>query len=284
MPAQAGQIREREKTMGKQAVEAKRGTIFMIEPEEFTLITDKQHPLYDPRVEKPLRESLVVNIMKRGVRLNVRATKIGDQVIVVDGRQRVRAACEANKRLKAEGMKPLLVPTLITHGEEKELFNESVFLNEQREDDDPFEKADKARRMLTMGYDEKDIAESFGVNPLTVKNWLRLFELDGEIRNAVRSGKVNVSSAIQLADLPVAEQKSALETLIATGPTVANAAKIARGKTVSEKPSRPGLAVLKATLEHSENIPDDCKAILDWIVGNIQTSTAKKKLDWLKTE
>jgi ParB family chromosome partitioning protein len=271
--------------MGKQAVEAKRGTIFMVEPEEFTLITDKKHVLYDPRVEKPLRESLVVNIMKRGVRLNVRAAKIGDQVIVVDGRQRVRAACEANKRLKAEGMKTLLVPTLLTHGEDKELFNESVFLNELRADDDPFEKSNKARRMLDMGYDEKDIAESFGVNPLTVKNWLRLFELDGEIQTAVRSGKVNISSAIQLADLPVADQKAALETLIAAGPTVANAAKIARGKTVSEKKPRPGLAVLKASLELSKDeIPDECKTLLDWIVGNIQTATACKKLCWLKTE
>lgn len=268
--------------MGKSAIDAKRGTIFHVDPETLTLIIDKAHPLYDPRVEKPLLESMVLNVKNRGVRLNVRARKLGDQIIVVDGRQRVRAAIEANKRLKAEGMKPLLVPLVITSGDDKELFNESVFLNEQRQDDDPFEKANKCKRLMDMGYSAEDAAESFGVNVLTIKNWMKLFELDNEVRNAVKSGKIAVSSAIQLADLPIADQRSALSTLIQTGATVANANKIARGKTVSEKTARPGLTALRSALEQSDAIPEDCKTLLDWVVGNIQTSTAKKKLGWLK--
>jgi hypothetical protein len=91
-----------------------------------------------------------------------------------------------------------------------------------------------------------------------------------------------------LADLPVAEQKDSLQKLLQDGgkATVANAAKIARGKTVSERVSRPSLATLKGLLE-SENkadIPDECKTLLNWIVGNIQTATAVKKLDWLEVE
>ena len=267
--------------MGKSAIEAKRGTIFHVEPETLTLITDKSHPLYDPRVDKPLLESFVINIKNRGVRLNVRARKLGDQIIVVDGRQRVRAAIEANKRLKADGLKPLLVPLVITTGDDKDLFNESVFLNEQRQDDDPFEKANKCKRMLDMGYSPDDAAESFGVNVLTIKNWMKVYELDNSVIAAIKSGKINMSSGIQLADLPVAEQRDALTKLIEAGPTVAIAQKIARGKVVEEKQVRPGLAALRSVLE-SEGLPEDCKTLLDWIVGNIQTSTAKKKLHWLK--
>ena len=66
--------------------------------------------------------------------------------------------------------------------------------------------------------------------------------------------------------------------------TVAVAAKVAKGATVSERVKRPGLATLKGILENPDGIPEDCKHLLRWIVGEIQTSTARKHLDWLTVQ
>ena len=44
--------------MGKAALNAKRGDHFYVDPESLVLVTDKSHPLYDPRVENPVDEAM----------------------------------------------------------------------------------------------------------------------------------------------------------------------------------------------------------------------------------
>lgn len=83
----------------KTAIDAPRENMFRVEPEKMVLVTDENHPLYDPRVHLPLRENLVLNIMAHGVKEPILIRKNGDTFEVVDGRQRVKHAIEANKRL-----------------------------------------------------------------------------------------------------------------------------------------------------------------------------------------
>ena len=87
--------------------------MFHLPPEDLVLILDKDHPLYDERVELPPDESVVLNMMKYGVRVALEVRKDGPEIQVVDGRRRTINARETNRRLVAEGRDPLLVKVVL---------------------------------------------------------------------------------------------------------------------------------------------------------------------------
>jgi ParB family chromosome partitioning protein len=134
--------------MAKQALDAKRSDMFMIEPERLTLVYDKAHPLYDPRVENPPDESMIANIGVYGVQEPVLVRKNGDAIEVVAGRGRTKAALEANKRLKAEGKTPLLIPAIVKRGSDEDLFGILISENEIRREDSMIGKAKRPASYL----------------------------------------------------------------------------------------------------------------------------------------
>lgn len=108
--------------MAKTAVEAPRTNAWLFDPEQLKLVTDESHHLYDPRIHLPIDEAMVKNIMVNGVIEPVIIAKEGQDVIVVDGRQRTKNAIEANKRLTAEGKEPVKVTCIIRRGDDASLF------------------------------------------------------------------------------------------------------------------------------------------------------------------
>lgn len=203
----------------KVAFDAKRGTVFYIDPEALVVIEDKDHPLYDPRIEMALKESFVLSIKARGVIEPVVIRKNGAAPEVVDGRQRVRAAREANRRLKAEGATPISVPCVQWRGDDGEAFETAILLNEQREDDSPLAKAQKANALLKKGRTEKQIAdEVFGVTPATIKAWVGLLDLHPKVQAAVEEGTITATTAVgKLGKLSREDQIKALEELGSNG-------------------------------------------------------------------
>ena len=73
------------------------GCCVKILPEQLILITDPNHPDYDPRVTRPINEERVQSILKFGVMVPVKVRKVVDGWVVVDGRGRVKDAVEANR-------------------------------------------------------------------------------------------------------------------------------------------------------------------------------------------
>jgi len=185
--------------MGKQAIDAKRGTVFMIDPERLTLVTDKENPLYDPRVEEEPDESMIANIAMYGVFQPILVRKNGDAIEVVIGRGRTKAALEANRRLKAEGKPPLLVPVMVKGGTDADLFGILISENEIRREDSMINKGEKARKLLNMGYSVQQIAMTFGVTRKAVENWLTVQQLPEPIKGAVETGEISATAAMQLA-------------------------------------------------------------------------------------
>jgi len=213
--------------MGKLAFDgAKRGMLYQLDADQIVLITDKNHPLYDPRIELPLEESLVLNIMLNGVIEPIVVRSVNGRPEVVDGRQRVRATLEANKRLKKAGKTLVRIPAIPRKGTDADLFGVSVSANENRQDDTPMGRAEKANRLLNLGQTEEEVAVAFGVGVQTVKNWTKLVELSAPVRKAVEAGKLSATAAIKLADVPAEEQKAILADL----PT---------GTTKTGKPKKP---------------------------------------------
>jgi len=185
---------------------AGKADLYWFAPEALIIITDKAHHLYDPRVELPVSEALVRSIMRRGILQAVRITP--GEPMVVAGRQRVRAALEANQRGQTP---PVRVPCVVLAGATDQLAGAGVAENEIRQDDNPAVKAEKAQRLQSLGYSVGDIADDFGVTEVTVRGWLKLAAAPPEVRQAVREKKVSARAAKKLAALPAPEAAAAVE-------------------------------------------------------------------------
>jgi ParB family chromosome partitioning protein len=136
---------------------------------------------------------------------------------VVAGRQRTKAAREANKRLVDEGKEPLRVRTIIERGEESDMFGVMILENELRQDNTPLAKAKLAQRLLDMGKSEDWVAMTFGVHKQTLRNYLSLLDLCSPVKNAVERGELSASAAAKLSKLHHDEQKQRLETMRSQG-------------------------------------------------------------------
>jgi ParB family transcriptional regulator, chromosome partitioning protein len=208
-----------------------RGTsVMMFAPEKLKLVRDKKHLLYDPRVEVAVNEQLVASIMFRGVMIPVRVWKDVDtgEVLVVDGRQRVKAAVEANKRLRKQGEPEKHVPGIALKSLPQHALGAMVLLNEGRLEPTPIERANAAQRLLDSGYSEEQAATILHATPASFKNYLSLLKCTTTVRSAIEAGKLAPTYAYQLSKLKPAEQKEKLEKLLKAAGNVKG--KHARGR------------------------------------------------------
>ena len=199
---------------------------YMFDPDDLVLVTDKTSPLYDDRTELPLDEGLVLNMMfapdgvPQGVLEPILAARNNEtgKVEVVDGRQRVKAAREANKRLAKQGAEPIRVPAMIQRASGHRLMAMLISPNEHRQADSPLGRARKAQRYLALGRDESEVATLFGITKSSVKNLLSLLDAPAAVRNAVESGKITASDGYKLARLEPAEAREKVTELIEKAP------------------------------------------------------------------
>lgn len=249
----------------------------------------KDHHLFDERIKLPLDDNMVKNIMVYGVQQTVICQMDGDELIVVDGRQRVRWAREANKRLAAEGKEPYAVPIRVKKGSEATMFGVMVSLNEIRQDDELLLKADKAVRMQDMGKSTEEIAITFGVTTQAIDMWLKLADASTPVREAVQNGQIAATAAAKLAELSRDKQKKALKELIDSGnATVAHAQAQVRAEKRSQKNGEtveassimaPGKRAInklikylrRSSVEHE--LSEDFIKGMRWAVGDLSTNS-----------
>jgi ParB family chromosome partitioning protein len=186
-------------------------------PEKLTIVTDPEHPLYDERVKLPLDEPMVLNIMAFGVLQPIIVTRNADtgEILVIDGRQRVRHTLEANRRLAEQGRELLLVPAATRKGDnDVTLMGMTVATNELRRGDNAMTRAHKMQRMKNRGLDEDAIAVAFGCIRKTVENTLALLEVSTPVQRAVESQLIGISDVKYFSRLKPAQQLSTLERLV----------------------------------------------------------------------
>lgn len=186
-------------------------------PEKLTIVTDPAHPLYDERVNLPLDEAMVLNIMAFGVLVAIIVTRDPDTgaVMVIDGRQRVRHAVEANKRLAAQGRGLILVPASTRKGDnDATLMGMTVATNELRQADPPLVRAAKMQRLKNLGQDDAAVAVAFGVNVKTVENTLALLDCAKPVQKAVEGNFISMSDVRYLARLTPAQQVAKVEEIV----------------------------------------------------------------------
>jgi ParB/RepB/Spo0J family partition protein len=213
--------------MGKTTFEARRGTIFMIAPEDLIIIDDPGHPRYDPRAKLDVDMDLVASIDQMGILQPVSVTKGEDgRAWVVAGRRRVMAAREVNRHRNGIQVQ---VPCVVRVGEGVDLLAASIAENELRLNDQPLEKARKAARLMNQGYTEEQTALTFGVSVTALKNWLGLLSAPESIRSAIDSGQISASAATQIAKLPPEEREARLSEVSAASERRCGKTKAAKG-------------------------------------------------------
>lgn len=171
--------------------------------------------LYDERIKLEVSEDLIKNIAYYGVKSPILVRQDATKLVVVDGRQRTRAARIANLRAAERGEMIQKVPVLPCVGNDATITGIMVSTNEQRVDDDVLVKALKAARMLEFGSDKSEICVAFGRTPQTINAWLRLAQAHPSVHAAIRSGQVSTSAGIELAALERDEQVAKLNVLTA---------------------------------------------------------------------
>lgn len=190
----------------------------LFNPDQLVLVVDKESPLYDERVHLPVNESLVLNIMHQGVIQPIVICKNPETgaVEVAAGRQRVKAAREANRRLTAKGCEPVQVPAVVRRAARPvDLAGVMVSENEIREADTPMGRAEKMRRLINFGKGEDELSVLFGCSTATVRATLALLDCTQAVRSAVESGEINVSHARALAKLEPEAQREKVRELSA---------------------------------------------------------------------
>lgn len=245
--------------MSKNAVDAPRRNYFMMDPHDVVIVgldtkDGKEHHLYDDRIHLPVDPDMVANIRAYGVIKAVRATKDGDRVLIVDGRQRARACRLAWDLAIKAGEEPPRLPVDMMRGTEVYTFGVSRAGNGFTQAETPLQRAENAQRMLAMGASPEHVAVTFGVKKAQIDEWVSLLGLAAPIRKAIDAGEVSPSAGAKLAKLPKDEQVQQLAQLREQGvkPTtraVANKVRVSKGKSASRTPLERIEATTKVLLE-----------------------------------
>jgi ParB family chromosome partitioning protein len=255
-----------------------RDDLLYFDPGQLLIVDDPKHPLFDERCKLPLDEAMVLDIMAVGVLepVIVRGSTGPDGarvVEVVDGRQRVRNAREANKRLRKRGKELVRVPAIRKRGEDADLLAIMISTNEHRRDDGVMVKAKKAARFLALGRSEEQAAVVFGVSRQTIKNWMALLECAPAVQAAVEHEQIAATYALGMTKLPRDEQIAKLKTLLKGAearPGKRGRAKAARaaGVILPKLPNRKSVANVRADVGcYAGARWEGFAEALDWILG-----------------
>lgn len=194
------------------------------DPDDLVIVDTPGHPLYQPaRNIKPLEEWMVLSIMANGV---IQAIKVvrGPMVKgrwtleVVYGRQRVRHAREANKRLRAAGLPTIMIEVIIIDRSPEQLRMMVEIENTHRTDYTPYELATTAAESLARGASEEAVCNrSFKGDKVLMRRHLDLLRCCPEVQRAVIDGDLNFKAIDSLVKLSLEEQAAEVSKLQAAG-------------------------------------------------------------------
>jgi ParB family transcriptional regulator, chromosome partitioning protein len=205
---------------------------------------------FQPRRDFPAQElaELAASIAKHGVLQPIRLTRSvhagsAAPFTLVAGERRFRAA-------RAAGLKT--IPAVISDATQEQLLQWAVIENVHRSDLNPIERAEAYQQFLNrFGVAQADLAESLGEARSTVANYLRILDLQPEVRQMIASGQVSFGHAkvlaalagrdgvqVELAKKVAADHVSVRELEALVAAVLGGAAATAQGPTAAA-PARP---------------------------------------------
>jgi ParB family transcriptional regulator, chromosome partitioning protein len=192
---------------------------------------------YQPRKvfnDEKLKE-LAASIKVQGVIQPIIVHRIGTNFGLIAGERRWRAA-------RLAGLKT--IPALVREASKRELIEQALIENIQREDLNPLEAAE-AFKQLQDEYKltQEDLAKRVGKERSTITNFLRLLGLPKEIKQHLAAGAINMGHAKALLSLErLRDQLSAANQIVKKALSVREAEALAARlkKPLKEKKARAG--------------------------------------------
>jgi ParB family chromosome partitioning protein len=150
---------------------------------------------YQPRKvfnDEKLKE-LAASIKEQGVIQPIIVHRIGTNFGLIAGERRWRAA-------RLAGLKS--IPALVREATKRELIEQALIENIQREDLNPLEAAEAFKRLQDeFKLTQEDLARRVGKERSTITNFLRILGLPKEIKQHLATGNLNMGHAKALLSL-----------------------------------------------------------------------------------
>ena len=271
------------------------GTVMPFDVDKLNVVSDKEHPLYDDRVEMSINEEVVTSIMEFGVRIPIKVWKNPDsgEVIVLDGKQRVANTKEANKRLKKDNRPLRQIPGVVFKGSMKAALAEMIILNEGRQEPSVANRVRSVERLLEAGYTEPEVTTIMHLKLGTLRNYRAIVDCAPVVRRAFEAEKILPTEVYRLSKLEPAEQKEKLAVMLKAGEGVvgkrrqAKKRRAATGEKRRRSPKEIGEMIERIGKAFGEAASTTI-ALLQWVLGedepNMELPVAKKKKKKAKPE
>ncbi len=287
--------------MGKTAVTGyeARGDTYSMDPEKLKIITDKADPFYEDRADLPMDSAemqwLIESMMETAVdpwskncgnysevliRKDGKNSDGTDCLVVVDGRQRVKAAREINRRYGEIGKNPILVRcTYRVVTSEKDAMRLAVSRNECRIPTPPSIMAIHIDKLKDHGHTWEEIQRTFARPESELRELLKIARLCPEVHKAVDAGNISIAAAAKLKDMTIHAQQVAIRELVESGEKItakkaaqkAASAPCADGGIPAPKPprmrSRAKIAECFAKTDREDEFGRGFKTALRWVLG-----------------
>lgn len=174
------------------------------EVEIFKIISNPHQPRKDFNEER-LKE-LAESIKKNGIIQPILVTKRGDQLEIIAGERRLKAA-------KLAGLSK--VPVIIREADEQQKLELAIIENIQRHDLNPIEEADSYLKLSQeFGLNQEEVAQKVDKSRSAVANKLRLLQLPAEIQKALIEEKITEGHAKAILAVSDPEKQRALFEMI----------------------------------------------------------------------
>jgi ParB family chromosome partitioning protein len=200
--------------------------------------------------EQQQLEELAHSIRAHGVLEPVIVRPQGEAYELVVGERRWRAA-------RMAGL--MTIPAIVRQLTDREAMEMALVENLQRTDLNAIEEAEAYRRLATeFNLTQEQIAARVGKQRSTIANRLRLLELEEDIREELRRGRITPGHALAILALPDSEERRALaQRCLEESLTVRQAEEEARRlsakptarKARRRKPQQPALVELEEEMQ-----------------------------------
>ena len=189
---------------------------FNADDERLKVITDKQHVLYDRRVELPLEESMIESISEIGVLHPIEVRKVGDNYEVIDGRRRVLHAREAQRRYPD---RKIAIPVRPVTRRDSEAARDATVSNAQRRDSSPVTRGEEAIRLMeSFGWGQDDVCRFFGAGWSAIQSWIKVARCASDcVKEALENNEITLTKAIQISRHKEEHQEAQLKKVLEKG-------------------------------------------------------------------
>lgn len=204
-----------------------RKDLHQFDPNRLVIVTDPNNVLcQEVRNRTPTPEWLVISIMQPNLGVTTpiqvrRGPKVDGEFTyeVVVGRQRVKAAREANKRLIKARKPPVFVKAEVVQGTDEDML-ELMRTENVRVDMTPLERAETAKISIARGVSEiKVINDSFRGSKAEYERHMALLACHPGVVAAVEDGRLSIKAVDTFTELSRDDQGALLERMVAEGKT-----------------------------------------------------------------